>query len=224
MALFAEYAGSRVVAARITLPASGRVVADVSFADETAVAATGVLRVADLSLLCTVLRGAAFAGARSARLVGGYGGWNREVSALPYAKAQGVRLATVIGDAAAAVGERVNLRGAYASQLVGQRWVRSAGPASLVLSQTVQRAWWVDGDGVTQVGERPTALVSQGFDIINWQPGLGLATIATETLAVWQPGIAFRSPILPAPLTVTSVSIVMAPSGVLRLEVLTREP
>lgn len=223
MAQFAEYAGSRVVSARITLPASGRVVADVSFADETAVAATGVLRVQDLTLLCSVLRGAAFAGARSARLVGGYGGWSRQVAALPYAKPQGVLLSTVVRDAAAAVGERVNLLGAYGTQVLGQRWVRAAGPASLVLSETVRRAWWVDAAGVTQIGDRPTALVSQGFDLINWQPGVGLATIATEALAVWQPGITFRSPILPVPLTATSVTINMNPKGVLRLEVLTRE-
>lgn len=224
MALFAEYAGSRVVSARITLPASGCWVADVYFADETAVAATGVLRVETLSLVGTVLRGAAFAGARSARIVGGYGGWRRPLPALPYAKPQGVRLATVIGDAAAAVGERVNLLGSYATQVLGQRWVRAAARASLVLSQTVQRAWWVAPDGVTQIGERPTAVVNQGFDIINWQPNIGLATLATEALATWQPGIVFRSPILPAPLTATSVTINMDPKGVLRLEVLTREP
>ena len=223
MTLFASYAGSRVTAGRITTSASGAWVGDLMLADDSDVPTRGTLTIADLTLVGAVTRGGPFAGSRALRLVGGAGGWRNELPALPYAKPQGVRLATVLGDAAAAVGERVVLSAAYATRVLGVAWVRARMPASQVLALTVGRAWWVDPAGVTQVGDRPTsAVIASGFTVTNYQHNLGLVTIATETLAPWQPGATFRDVLLgTAPLTASSVTIALDPRGKLRLEVLT---
>jgi hypothetical protein len=225
MALYASFAGSRIVSARVTLPPWGAWSADVQLAAEDAVSPRGVLTIGNLSLVGAVLPGrdGPFAGSRSLRLVGGAGGWYRTVGARFYAKPQGVRLATVLGDVAAEVGEAIVLSSAFTSRVVGQFWARAAGQAVGVLSVAAGRAWYIDEVGVTQVGERPSTTVSSPFTISGpgYRGSLGMVEIATEDLLSWRPGALFRSELLSTPLTVASVSIHMAADSTLRLEVMT---
>lgn len=221
MTLFASYAGSRVVSARVTIPAWGAWVADVALADEAEVSSRGTLVIGDVSLVGAVLRGGVYAGQRTLRLVGGAGGWRNTIPRQFYADPLGVRLGTVLKDVASKVGETVALTGTYAVQLLGFFWSRAQAPASEVLALTVPHAWYVDSAGVTQIGNRPASTITTGFDVTDYKPHLGLVTVATETMSVWQPGAMFTNPLLPAPLTAGSVTIAMDPKGRLRLEVLT---
>jgi hypothetical protein len=224
MALYAAYAGARVVSARVTRPSWGLWSADVLLAQDDAVAATGTLTIGNLALVGAVLprRDGPFAGSRSVRIVGGMGGWYQNVGARFYAKTQGVRLATVIGDVAAEVGESVALSTAFASNVVGQYWSRAAGQAVNVLSVAVGRSWYVDDAGVTRIGDRPASSITSPFDLTGpgYRGALGMVEIATEDPLSWRPGAVFRSELLPAALTVASATIHMAAEGVLRVEVM----
>lgn len=224
MAVFASYAGSRLVTARLTLPPWGAWTADLLLASDGEVPTTGALVIGNLTLIGAVLPGrdGPFAGSRTVRLVGGAGGWQRTIGARFYAKTQGVRLATIITDAAAEVGETVAIGAAYSSRVAGLFWSRPAGQAVNVLANTVQRAWWIDDAGVTQIGDRPTTYVRSPFDLTGpgYRGDLAQVTIATEDPLSWRPGAVFRSELLPRPLQAASVSMHMAADGVLRAEVL----
>lgn len=224
MTLYASYAGSRCVSARVTLPPWGAWTADLLLSDEGVVAPRGPLVIGNLTLVGAVLPGrdAPFAGSRSVRLVGGAGGWYRPVGARFYAKPQGIRLATILGDVASEVGETVVLSTAFSSRVVGQFWARSSGQASSVLGVSVARSWWVDDAGVTQIGERPPSTVSSPFDMTGpgYRGDLGMVMIATEDPFAWRPGAVFRSQLLPRPLTAASVSIHLPADAAMRLEVL----
>lgn len=226
MALFASLADSRVVTARVTLPAWGRATADVRLADDDALPPGPVLlTIGNLSLAMTSVpdRDGPFAGSRSVRLVAGMGGWSNDVAARFYAFAQpGVRLATVLRDVAAEVGETIVVSAAQ-DRSIGPFFARAAGPASRVLAALVGReAWWIDPAGVTRIGERTATAIVSDFDIPEggYTPSARSVVIATEDLASWQPGAVFEHRLLDVPLQVCSTRIDLAPNGRLRLEVL----
>lgn len=223
MAAFDAFATSRIVSARITLPSWGAACGDAQLADDDAVPERGALTIGNLSLVMTAIRGAtpsgAFAGSRALRLVAGAGGWRQPAARAMYADVNGVRLATILRDVAAKVGEAVSLAAPYATNVVGLFWAREEAPASRTLRNTVGTAWYVDAAGVTQIGDRPTVPITSEF-VPTFKPELGLWTIATEDPLSWVPGATFTTPLVPGTHTVSSVSVVLADSK-LRLEVLT---
>jgi hypothetical protein len=215
--LYAAYAGVRVVSGTLSIPYWGAPSADVVLATADDVPASGVLKVGNLSLACSLVRpSAAFAGQRSLRLVGGAGGWRQSVPPRAYASPGGVPLSMVLGDVAVEVGERVVVA---SDGMVGAYYMREAGPASRVLRQLAGMQWWVDMGGVTRVGPRTTSTIATRFDAEKYAAGVGLFSVATEDLASWQPGASFSSTLI-APTTVSSVSIRMAADGKHRLDVL----
>lgn len=226
MALFASLADSRIVTAHLTIPAYGCWVADVRLAEDDALPAGALpLILGNLSLVGSVVRSGPFAGARGARVVGGFGGWKEPVTARHYGLTSGVRLATVIRDAAAEVGESVTIA-ATDDRSVGPFYVRAAGPASRVLAALVGReGWYVDAAGVTRLGDRPQVAITTEFDIPTpgYRPEAGLVTIATEDPVSWQPGAIFEHELLNVPLQVASASFVLAANGRLRVEVMANE-
>jgi hypothetical protein len=214
---FAAFAGQRAIKASVGIPYYGTWCADVTLAiSGTIPSAASVLVLGDLSLMGTVVRAASFAGSRSARIAGGFGGWPREVSAQAY-RGSNVRASTVLRDAAALVGERVQVD---ANDTNLGRFTREAGPASRVLRQVAGPLWWTAPDGVTHVGPRASTPITSAFDVIGWSGKTGKFTIATEVLADWQPGRTFTAPTVSGAQTISHVSIEMANDGRLRLEVL----
>jgi hypothetical protein len=220
---FDAYGSSRIVSARITLPAWGAAVGDAQLADDAAVPARATLTIGNLALVMTARRGGgaagAFAGSRGLRLVAGADGWRQTCPRQFYADPLGIKLATVLRDAAVKVGESVALSSAYASRAVGVFWSREEAPASRTLKNTIGNAWWIDALGVTQIGERPTTRITSAF-VPTFDPARGQWTIATEDPLSWRPGATFTTPLVTGTHTVSSVSLVLADSK-LRLEVLT---
>jgi hypothetical protein len=220
---FASFGDLRAESLRLTLPAFGRWTADVHFAVDSALPDTPLpLTVGNLALLGSVVRGGPFAGSRSARIVGGFGGWGESLPARWYALTSGVRLSAVLKDAAMAVGESAVVPAAQ-DRNVGPFFARLAGPASRVLAVLVGRAgWYIDALGLTRLGDRESIQVTSAFSIpdIGYRPNVGHITIATEDLLSWQPGAVFSSDLLETPLQVSSATINLEPKGRLRLEVL----
>lgn len=213
---------ARVMNGRVHLPAWGAPTAVVQLAEDDPIPTTGVLQIGDFSQVMTVEKTGPYGGSRGVWLVAGANGWRRTIQRQFYSDPQGVKLSSVIGDAARLCGETVVLGADFASRVLGQFWARAEAPASHTLNRTIGNSWWINPLGVTQIGDRPASVIEVDFDpVAPIRPELGMYTIATEDLAPWVPGASFTKPgILDDALTISSVSIVLAVGGKLRLEVL----
>lgn len=213
---FASFADERAITVEVCMPRYGLWSADVVLASSAPIpSVASPLVIGDLTLLGTVFRAASFAGARSARVVGGYGGWDNSVPAQDYRGAN-VRVSTVLRDAATAVGEKIQID--MTDSALG-RFTRANGPASRVLRLISGDSWWVAPDGVTHAGPRPGGPITSEYQVINWGGRTGRFQIATEHIADWLPGRTFTAP-ADGVQTIGYTEISMTNQGKLRLEVL----
>lgn len=219
MTAYAELAGLRLSSLALTIPFYGAAVADCGLA-LTDVLPTGptTLLVGNLSLVVTVVRSATFGGSRSARVVGGAGGWRRTLPARAYRNPGGLRLSTVLGDAARETGETLALA---ADSTIGTSYVRETAPASRLLRLLGGSLWWIDVAGVTRLAARATPTIASTFVVSHRSGAEGRVVVATEDLASWQPGARFSSPVVPDVQTISSVSHRFGGAGALRTEALT---
>lgn len=148
---------------------------------------------------------------RKGLVIAGAGGWGSEVGARHYHNDAGVKARTIAEDAARAVGETIGTL-VPTSERVGVDYVRQAGPASRALEDAIGGApWWVDYDGVTQVGPRPArALADTAYEVLAFDPRTRLATLAVDDPSSVQIG-SVLSERLDAPLTVREVTIRVTP-------------
>ena len=216
MSAYIELDGQRVISGRITLPFYGIWMGDVVLAVPDVIPTSTTLTVGNLKLACTVFRAAAFAGSRSARLVGGAGGWRKDVPRQSYYASNGLRLSTIIRDAGATVGESVAVA---QDQTIGNAFVREAGPAARVLRQLAGTEWWIDADGLTRVGTRSGSTINTPFQITAWSGGKGWYEVSTEDIASWLPSNTFSNALVPTT-TVGMTEIEVDNTGKLRLGVL----
>lgn len=214
---FAALNGRRIISGAITFPYYGAWVADVVLSVADTIPTLSTLTLEDLTLAGAVYRQFSFAGSRSARLVGGFGGWRKQVPAQAYQNAAGLKASLLLGDAAALVGERVNV---VSDQTVGTLFVREAAPAQRLLRQIAGSIWWIDASGTTQVGPRTGSPIMSSFTAIQWSGAKGRFEIATEKLSDWMPGQTFSSPTVTATQTIGATSIAIDNDGTLRLTVL----
>ncbi len=212
--------GVRVVSGTITIPFYGAWVADVILSDATVIGTAAVLVVGDLTLHGTVTRQSSFAASRSARIVGGAGAWRNVLPSKGYSHAAGVKLSSVLNDAARECGERIVIA---TDRVVGPGWAREEAKAERLLHILLDGKWWIDPEGVTQTGPRASSAVVTPFTVVAWSGGKGQFEIATESIASWQPGRTFSSPTVVAPQTVSSVTIEADNEGKLRLHVLSTD-
>lgn len=185
----ATLAGHNVTSARITIPAWGLWYAEASLDGEhTLTAGQSVeLKAAGLTLRGAVLAGGPIKGRSAYRIVAGAGGWGRVVAKKGYSSDAGVRILTVITDAAAAVGETVAIT---TDARTGPAFEREAGRASLVLQSVAPEAWYVDEAGVTRLGRRTASTLTAPVPRVS-PADLARATVtlAPTSLAGLLPGI-----------------------------------
>jgi len=217
-ALYSSANGARVTLTSLAIPFYGAWVADVTVASPTPLAGDVTLKIGNLSLIGAVVRQQVFAQLLTARLVGGHGGWGKQVAARAYANPLGVPLSMILRDVAGEVGEKVKLA---ADRSAGLFFVREAGPASRVLRQLAGALWWVDAAGVTQIGARPSKAITSAATVAAYDGGKGWLSVATEDLSSWAPGATFKSPTVPDGITIGHVRLATANDGKQRIEVLT---
>ena len=182
--------GKHVTDARLTIPAWGVSYHDVAVDGEVTLSGKVTLVVADLTISCTVLSGGAAAGRSYFRLVAGGGGWGKTLPKKSYANDAGVKLATVLGDAAAAAGETFDLSTVDASVRLGPAFARPEGPACRILEIVAPNAWYVGEDGKTRLGRRaPSTLSAKTPRTSQIDLARGTVTLASETLANVLPGL-----------------------------------
>ncbi len=211
----------RVVSGSITIPFYGTWSADVILASAENLTSAGdaaSLVVGDLTLIGTVIRKASFAGSKSARIVGGAGAWRKDLPAKGYSHPAGVKLSTIVGDAASESGERIT---GLQDRTLGSHYAREGSkPAERILNLLLGGKWWVAPDGVTHLDERDASPIVTPFTVAAWSGGKGQFEIASESLKPWQPGRTFTSPTVPMVQTISSVTIDVDNEGKLRLHVM----
>lgn len=226
MSYFASVAGLQIVGGSLLIPENGPWTADLHLAGSGSIP-TGPVQVTigNLTLTGTSYRWASYGGQTRARLVGGAGGWRTPIAAQGYGSNAGVQLSLVLGDAATACGETVNVP---ASTSVGNGYARMAFATSVAgdvlwqaYSQGLIPGWYVDAAGVTQATSWPATTITTSFVPTDQRPDEGIVVVATEDYASWMPGASFSHPILQGSFTVAGLNYTWDESGKLRFEVLT---
>lgn len=218
MSLFASLSGVRVVTLSLTIPLYGMWSADVALAGTQAVPELVTLAVGNLSMHGAVYRQVVFAGQRTLRLVAGFGGWRKPVRRQQYQLESGVRLSTVIGDAANAVGERVVVD---VDRVLGRDWTRRAGPASDELRRVAGATWRIDSAGTTRLDAWPVRPVRSQFNVVDQDGGRGVVEVATEDYAAWLPGATFSNAVVAPAQKNAGVTLSIEKDGRARLTVMT---
>lgn len=152
--------GHRVTSARVWLPAWGCWYAEVMLDGEHALAGRVTLKLADLSLVGTVLSGGAEKGRSSFRIVSGAGGWGRVIPAASEADDGGVKASKVLLAAAKACGESFDTT-TLPSTRIGPAYARREDQACRVLELLSPGSWYVGEDGVTRIGRRAASTISR---------------------------------------------------------------
>jgi hypothetical protein len=213
---WATIGGERIQSGIVTMPYWGTLVGDVLLASSAAVDSPATLTIGDLSCVVSIVRQASFAGSRSFRVVGGYGGWRKTVGPRWYTAPVPMPLAPVLRDVAAEVGEQVSCP---STRIMQAQYARATGQAVRVLD-LLAPDWWVAPDGTTTIGPRDSSLITSDKTIVSYSGGKGQFQVATETMADWMPGRTFTSQTIDTPVTIGSVTITMGNDGKVRLDVL----
>jgi len=196
--------GQQLTSLRLTLPYSGRILAEATAGEPIALVA-GLLTflLGDLSVVTSPMRSGEFAGQWSAEAIGGRGGWGKVIPAKGYQSPIGVLNAQVFADAALTCGEFPPV--VQVPQFLPQFYERRRGPAARVF-ETLDggQIWWIDGAGVAQVGFRPPTVVTAPFDLIECDKSRGRLVIATDSPAAFAPGATFIDP-MAGPFTINAV-------------------
>ena len=219
MSDWANLSGARIVSGAVTIPYWGLWAADVVLALTDSIAGAGnavTLTLGDLQLAGTVIRAASFSGSRSARIVGGMGGWRLAVKSRFYSNPSGLLLSTVLKDVATDAGEKVNIAN---DATIGKAYVRQAAQAKRVLQQLVPNGWWVDASGTTQIGARASSAIASDFQVTEYSGGKGKFVVATEVLSDWMPGRTFTAPTVTTAPTIDAVLHLIEGGGRARTEV-----
>ena len=216
---FAALSGVRVVQGFLMIPLYGSWCADLLLATTDAVPTNASLTIGNLTLAGNIFRQDIHAGSRNCRMVAGFGGWRTSITAKQYQFSSGVKLSTVLNDAAAECGEKIKVSN---DTSIGGNFIRAAGPASNVLRQLAGGNWYIDATGITQNVAWPSSTVATDFTLIDHDGAQGKAFIATEDYASWMPNAVFSSPLLNASQTVKGTLFRFERNGTLRLEVLTK--
>lgn len=119
---------------------------------------------------------------RRARIVAGGGGWRTVLRPRAYHNDAGVRAQLVCSDAARECGE---VLGAFVPgrERIGIDYARSAGPASRALTDAIGGgvAWWLDYDGVTNVGARQAGEPdASAYQVLTFDPAERIATFTAN--------------------------------------------
>lgn len=196
MADYANIHGHRITTARVTIPSWGLWHGDVRVDDYVDEVINGTLTIGGLTMVCTSVRSANTAGARSQRVVAGAGGWRTQVPSKFYQHTRaGVSLSMILADVALEIGETI---GPFTDSNVGFAYVRSAGSAAQVLRDLVGDGnWYVDAAGVTQIAPRAVgAVVTNPFTAIGYDGAAGVVTVAADDITQLLPGFTITTDVI----------------------------
>jgi len=160
--------------AKVTVGYVGPWTAELHLPNANVLNAPVTLRIGTLTLVGAPVPGmdGIYADQRTIRIAGGAAGWSSSIGRRGYHNDASVRAQLVAQDAAKEVGETL---GGFVPvhERVGADYAREAGLASTALSRVIGEgaAWWVDYQGLTQVGQRPArTLVAGTYTVLSFNP------------------------------------------------------
>lgn len=177
--------GARVTRCRVSIPKHGLWWAEVECASSDVLTGAVTLVLDDLTLKGTVISGGESDSRLRYRIAGGAGKWGKTIPSEAYANDLGVKVSTVVGDAARACGESV---GTLPTTSVGPAFVRASAPASQVLDAVAPKGWYVDELGVTQIGARAKVTYTGTAPRISTNAARGTVVLAPAAIATLLPG------------------------------------
>lgn len=185
-----ELNGSIVTKCRVQIPSWGCWFADVTTAEELAIAvgAQATIVASDLTLVGTVLAAGTYQDVSTFRVAGGAGKWGMTLAARGYTNDAGVKVAKMLTDAALECGETLDVSTLPATT-VGPHWTRQQGPASSCLSLLAEESWHVGIDGITRYGVRPETTLTAPHTVQSVDVALGVVVVASDELAQMVPGV-----------------------------------
>jgi len=176
--------GHACTRARVTVGYVGPWTAELHLPSDVELASPTTLRIGPLTLVGAPVAGktGTYAEQRSVRIAGGAAGWSQLVAPKGYHNDAGVKAQLVAEDAAREVGETL---GSFIpnSERIGTDYAREHGPAARALANVIgaHAAWWVDYEGVTQVGQRPSStLVAGSYHVLEFDPSARTATLIAD--------------------------------------------
>lgn len=214
---FATLNGQRIVSGSVNVPYYGLWSGDVVLSVASPIPTSVTLVIGDLSMVGFVYRSASFTASRSARIVGGFGGWRKTIPSQSYQSNGGINMSLVLRDAAALCGEQINVA---QDQNVGTSFTRESAPAERLLRLMAGPEWYVDPKGVTQVALRPSGRITSPFNIIDWSGAKGRFEVATENYTDWLPGRSFLNSNISVAQAIGMTTYTLENDGKLRLSVL----
>jgi hypothetical protein len=179
-------AGYSVTRGRVTFGAWGLWFAGVDLAEDAEISGAVTLTVAGTECVCAVLSGGTADGRAAYTLVGGAGGWGQTLDAKAYADDSGVKVRSVLQDAADKCGEQI---AGIPSTRQGPHYVRREAPAYETLCGLAPQNWYVDLGGVTQIGQRAEVEYTGTAERTRRDPQAGVVELATESVAQLLPGV-----------------------------------
>lgn len=168
------------------IPAWGRAWFDVELTDETALTGAQTLAVGSRTFAVFVIAGGVAEGKARYRCVAGAGGWGKTIDAKPYHNDAGVKLATVLRDAASACGESM---GTMPATVLGPHFARANDTASDALHLLAPRAWYIDTAGVTHVGAWSADTYTGDGARVRTDLARGVVELAVDEVANLLPGV-----------------------------------
>lgn len=181
----ATLAGKPCMSVTVNLPSWGLWWADCQLDNEADLSGQVVLQLADLTLNGAIVSGGSWLGRSSYRIVGGAGGWCKPLKEKAYVNDAGVKIAKVLGDAAAEAGETIE---GAPSGICGTAFARQKGPASLSLNLLASQSWRVDVDGVTRFGAPTGKTVDSSITRGKVDFAAGSIELMSDSIAALLPG------------------------------------
>lgn len=209
---FATINDQRLVAVALRVPARGAWVADCSCEGDPPLSGRVTLTLGELALSGTIVaaQSGVFGLQRVVRVVAGAAGWGKQLGAWSYHNDAGVKARLIVEDLARGNGE---ILGQFVPELerVGVDYARQAQlTAADVLEDVVGAAgWWVDFQGVTHVGQRPTppALPEADFQLQGYDPRERSGVLSVTDPSRIAIGTVLAGPALPEPLRVREYQV-----------------
>lgn len=201
----------------IRIPSVGAAVIQFTGANDIVVKETGnLVTFGSLTFVCAKVRSENWLGDTSGELIVGAGGWGKTVLGKFYRMPSGVKLSTILGDAAREVGETIAVD---TDAAVGPFYTRERWAAQRNLNRLCP-SWHITPDGVTHTGPWPGGTIKGKFDVISNDPVYSRVTVGTESPEEWLPGMTFSNQIIPTR-TIDRVTHLVGGTSV-RTEVLCR--
>jgi len=190
MGMTETLAGKRVLKSRVTLTKWGCSYADVSLDGEHTLAGSVELVMRDLTMQCAVLVGGPDKGRSAYRVVGGRGGLGKPLPPWSYSNDAGVKVATVLREAASLAGEELDTSTVPTTLRLGGNFSRDGDTTtSDLLERVAPAAWYVGEDGITRIGQRQRVELTEKVTIIERDRQRAKIVVASESLAKLVPGV-----------------------------------